>query len=331
MKTIFMLGDFTSENGPGIANKSLKENIENSKDKIDFKIYYSVESRIVNRIVEILKKVCCSDLIVICNFTRLHVLAVFVSIILQKDIIYRMHGLFGFEEALNGEVSSRKNNRTRKLEKYILSHSTKIITVSKTAMKNIIREFPEYKDKVDYCYNSIDIDIEYHDKYLKKNKSIILSTGGGMRQKNNYIIAKAIDQVIKKGYSVDYYVVGSSYTDREKIESFEFVHYIEKMPHKELITLMCKTNIYVQDSSLDTFGLAIVEAAMCGCKLILANNIGAREVIDNYYSITNCDDIEAISNAIVDAINSDNPKLPNIDFNMISGDAVAKRFLELCD
>lgn len=329
MKRLFFLGDFSSENGPGIANRSLKENIEKYIDQYNCSVTFSNEKTILKRTIEILKQTKNSDCIIICNYTRLHLLAVFWGNMIHKEIIYRMHGTFGLIN-LKDKESEIEDIKHLGKERYILSHAKKIITVSKTAMIHFQEQFPKWKEKLDYVYNSIDTERYLLGETIKKNRNWILSTGGGMKQKNNIVVAKAIDYLNKNGYNLSYYVIGQPYPDKPELEKCPCVRFIEKMSHEELVALMGKSYIYVQNSTFDTFGIAVIEAALKECRLLLSDAIGAKEILEGYYSIKDSNDIINIANSLKEILQEEKTTIPQVNLDDISGEKVVNKFLELC-
>ena len=110
-----------------------------------------------------------------------------------------------------------------------------------------------------------------------------------MRQKNNLTIAKAIAQYTE---NVEYIVVGPKQEEGEKIEQLNCVSWVDYLTHDSLIQLMYESDLYVQNSSFETFGLSVIEALYAGCSLLISNRVGC---IDLFGSISDKDVIYDIS------------------------------------
>ena len=76
-----------------------------------------------------------------------------------------------------------------------------------------------------------------------------------------------------------------------------------------------KSNLYIQNSEFETFGLATMEALICGCNLLISQNVGAKAIINGLEAndlINDVDNIKEISNKIMhNLFNSNNNRLIN--------------------
>jgi len=281
-----MLGDFGSSNGPGVANCQLRMNLKTFSSG-RFQYVYAKESRLFWRIWEIICNVRKCDVIFIANYTRLHLAAVFLADKWNKPVIYRLHGYQTLESQINNQtVSRRKLRRIHRLEQYIFKHMSIGICVSKFFRDYMKKQEPEYRNKFDYCYNSMDLTgiqkkALQGKKKIKENRYRIISAGGGMRQKNNWIAAKAVQKLAEQGMDIQYCVAGAAYTDKEMICSYPFVRYYDYIPHEKMLKMMRCSDLYIQNSQFETFGLAAVEALLSGCSVLLSEHMGVLEILDN--------------------------------------------------
>lgn len=278
---LFFLGDFKSDTGPGIANKLLKKgfsNIENVK--------FSYSNLLIMRILEIIINTIRFDKICICSFSKINYIAIFLAKLFQKEIFYIMHGCASYENSINNIVQNKKEiKKINKLEKYIIKNSKKVFCVSKKFMEFMVDRELNYSSKFDYIYNGIDIDEIEKITSLYKEKKIknqIVSIGGGMRQKNNLTVCKAIDILNSKyGMNLKYVIIGLPYTDKNEICKYDFVEYYDYLPHDKVLQILGQSILYIQNSIFETFGLSIVEALFSGCNLLISNNIGVIDLINN--------------------------------------------------
>lgn len=283
-KNIFMLGDFESSNGPGIANHQLRADLRKSAES-EFHYIYSKEKNRLYRIYEIFQNLKKSECVLIANYTRLHLLAVFLAKKWNKPVIYRLHGYQMMECQINGlAVNESRLRRVHKTEQYIFKNMALGICVSKMSRDYMKKKEPNYREKFDYCYNSIDLDgfqniMHQQKKKEKRNMYRIISAGGGMRQKNNRIVAKAIQRLVQEGMKIQYCVIGTAYTDKEELCSYPFVKYYDVLTHEKVLKLMQQSDLYIQDSTFDTFGLSAVEALLAGCSVLLSENMGVLEIL----------------------------------------------------
>lgn len=281
MKVLFT-GDFSSDNGPGMANKMLRAGLKSNKDAIFLKC-----SNQYTRLLEIFVKLFFVKSVCLCSATFENKFVIFFAKVMHKKIFYIMHGFFEKEFELN-DVSNQDPNKEKYLnyEDYIFRKVDKIFCVSKSFMNYMKQEKPLFSDKFDYSFNGIDI--SYFNSMLskintgKRNKNQILSIGGGMPQKNNLAVCEAISFLnTHKGFNLKYVIIGKPYSDKDFIIKYDFVEYYDYLPHDEVIRCMQESNLYVQNSTFETFGIAPVEAVLSGCQVLLSSKIGALDIFNN--------------------------------------------------
>ncbi len=308
---IFFVGDFKSNTGPAMANKAIRKGLLRNKN-----IFFSDASNKVTRVLEIVVKTLLSDGICFCSFSKANRFGIRVAKLFNKKTFYLMHGYSTLENRINNNnISEDQIMKINRYEKYIFRSVNRIFCVSEAFMNYMKDAEPEFKEKFDYNYNGLDLNKIKNstEKYsANKNPRQIVSIGGGMKQKNNLAVCAAIDKLNKeKNMNLKYIVIGLPYTDKEKICSFDFVTYYDELPHEKVLEILAESYLYVQNSSFETFGLALIEALYANCNLLVSNKVGAIGVIKN---ITDTDlifdqnNIEEIASKIEKILNSGNAK-----------------------
>lgn len=274
---IFLLGDFESDNGPGNANKKIRDSL-----LLKYEIKYSKEKGRIRRIYEMYKGIAHSDILLICSASKINYLAVRVAKKQGKKILYLMHGYSSYEKKIeNPELTDDELKKTYDYEEFIFTNSDRIICVSKRFMDYMKTQISKYADKFDYIFNTIDVEgIEkiYKNNPDEERKNQILSVGGGKRQKNILTLAKVLAENDKK---TKFIVVGKSLQDGERIKAFDNVMWYEHLKHEELYRVMAETTLYIQNSIFETFGLAVVEALYAGCSVLVSNAVGCLDLFEN--------------------------------------------------
>lgn len=308
MYKVFFVGDFKSETGPAIANKAIRKGLENEED-----ILYSYANSKVGRIIELTIKTLLCKYIVFCSSSQLNIYGIKLAKLLNKKKIYIMHGYESYEYKMNNNyIEDYKYIKIKKYEKFIFENVDKIICVSKCFMHFMIKNESKYKYKFDYNFNGINInEVKQLSRNSSKKKSNqIVSIGGGMKRKNNIAICRAIS-IINKRYSLDikYIVIGSGYTDKDEICKYDFVEYYEKLPNNKVIKIMNESSLYIQNSYMETFGIAILEALYSGCNCLISQYVGSKDILNNIEEndiIFDPDDIDEIITKILNIF-----KIPN--------------------
>lgn len=290
---LFLLGDFESDNGPGNANKQIRDSIA-----AEYNVIYSQRSGRIGRILEMYKGIEKSDLLIICSKSNINFSAIRAAKRQEKKIIYLMHGYASQEAQIaNPTITIEQLEQIERYESIVYGAADCIVCVSKKCMEYMQRQLPQYKNKIDYIYNVVDID------YIKKicisnppikKKNKVLSVGGGMRQKNNLTVARAI-----KGCTdyIEYVVVGTCQEDGEEIQKIDCVTWMDHLSHEKLLRLMYECSLYIQNSTFETFGLSVIEALYAGCSLLISNEVGCLDIFDSLsdediiYDVSDVDEI----------------------------------------
>jgi glycosyltransferase involved in cell wall biosynthesis len=297
----FFVGDFENNTGPGMANKMMRKGLRNSSDML-----YSDSKHKLTRVLELIYKTIISDIICFCSPSKANIIGILIAKLFRKKTFYIMHGYLTFETRINNTFQDEKEiNSIHKYEKFILMNVEKVFCVSKKFMEFMKNKEEGITEKFDFNNNGIDL-LEIENKVqeykkLKKHNQIV-SIGGGMRQKNNLTVCRAIEKLNKEeNMDLTFIVIGLPYTDKESICSYEFVTYYDYLPHKYILEILAESNLYIQNSIFETFGLAVIEALASNCNLLISDNVGASGVIETIMEdeiIFNTWDIEEISGKI---------------------------------
>ena len=70
-------------------------------------------------------------------------------------------------------------------------------------------------------------------------------------------------------------IAGANGRDTEEIRRYDCVEYLGSLPHEQVLGLLQESQIYVQNSYLETFGLAVLEAVLQGRDCLISQNVGA--------------------------------------------------------
>lgn len=330
---IFLLGDFKSDNGPGNANKKIRDSL---KQRLD--IYYSKKENRFERIIETIVGIAKTDILIICSKSQINYLAIKLAKFFRRKTLYILHGLSSYEEKINNpDISEISLGKMRRYERFVFNHVDKVVCVSKLAMEFLIKQFPMYTKKLDYIYNVVDIkSIQSRSDYSihKKINHSVMSVGGGMRRKNNLAVAKALSVCVDDGMKVALTVVGKDGVDGELIKKYLFVTWIDYLSHAEICQLMSETKIYIQNSTFETFGLAIIEALYAGCDLLISSNVGCKDLfttLEDDDLIFDVNDTEEISSKVCKLLRNGNNQRLRMGFSekMVSTDWQCNKLMEI--
>ena len=104
------------------------------------------------------------------------------------------------------------------------------------------------------------------------------------KYKGHEIAIKALAILTKKGYDIEYFIVGGGNPNQLKELSeclgiLDRVHFLGKVPHREIATLIDKWNLYIQPSLSEAQGRSLIEAMGRGCICICSDVGGMKELL----------------------------------------------------
>lgn len=329
MKDIVFLGDFISDSGPGIANKSFMEGFKKLQLNVSFSKYNKGCG--VKRIFEAVSGILTSRNVCFCYSSKILYLLIPICKLFRKKIAYLIHGYLHYECELNG-LSKKEIARAMKLEKFFYKKADLLICVSKFFCEHMKEHEPLYANKFHYFFNAIDIDIPTQNEKVKEN--IVLSLGGGIGRKNNYAVCRALESINAQERLIKYVIVGKKGVDYDKIIKFPFVEYHEFLSHENVLKLMKKSKLYIQNSWFETFGLAPIEALYCGCSVLITQYQGIKDLFhcnQDLFVIKNPDDIVQLQNLIMTILKKGNNMdlLSSFERTKVEPSVVAKSLYQI--
>ncbi len=321
---IFLYGDCSSNTGPANVNKAL---ISNKK------IIANRNSNKFIRQFSNLYNIFLSSTIVFSGIDRLTSFYVNLSKLLNKKIIYLMHGYVTFENEYN---KLNLSNQFLAGEETLMKKCDLILPVSENFSKWFIEKRPEFKWKMHFLTNGIDANIASSRKRTKrKNNHELVATGGNRNLKNNKMIANAVESLNANGYKCSLKIYGRFYSNNEKIEESKSVKLKGMVSQEELYNQLENSKLYVLNTTGESFSLSVIEALMCGCNVLISKNAGVCSILtlsenDIIYDYSNLDEI---SNKIKYNLENDNNEriLKSLDIEHYLWNNVSIRLINICE
>ncbi len=299
---IFLAGDAVSGTGPANVTKYYIRNLPH-------KTLYQKHRNKLLRAVEIVINTMRSDVVVYSGYSKQNILGLNIAKKLKKPSAYIMHGCVEYENGINLEPDERMNEVERKT----LELADLVIAVSETFCEWLKEYYPEYADKFDFVSNGIDTDLIHNAKERSEyDRHMIFTIGGGMPRKKIKHICEAVKK-LRTEYDPDMYltVIGDKGADSGEIDSYDFVEDKGIVTFEEGVELFARAALFIQNSCFETFGLAPVEALVCGCPILCSKHVGALSLIKDLRDtdvIQNYDDPDEIAEKIKVTIENSNAK-----------------------
>lgn len=322
-KRIFFAGQHWGENGPSEVNKNIVANLPNNVARLYMK------NRYLMRIECLLKILWCKVLILSAIGHKQYEIT--WAKLLGRKIIYIMHG-FGADDS----------PFFHKMETLLLPHADRILCVSSPFCQLAKKRFPQYAGKMEVLTNGVawdKIEKEITNEDIERNGNEIILIGGGREIKRNLIVCKAIEQInMERGMSLHVSVYGAynEKDDSPRIKEISCVTYHDLIPHTELLKKYKTSRLFIQNSRIESFGLAVVEAIIGGCDILLSKNVGALDIIPGIQPmdiINDFTDIDEIQEKILYILEHSNNHriIHSIDRENTSLKKAAERLLEFAE
>lgn len=269
-KRIIYFGNIFNNNGPSIVNKNLYAELSNSVSFFEDKSRWGK--------IRTLYKVFYSDVVVLSGLGVLNFLGLILGFLSRKKIVYLMHGAIKIEEEFRYYSMASKM-----FEYFSLKVASKIYCVSESYKLLVINKicYRKYANKIVIIPLGLQSELVPNEisnckGETDKEKLVIATVGGGRREKNILSLCRVLSSL---DLNIELRVIGPNGLDTNEIKKFDFVNYLGKVPHEELMGLFSTSNLYIQYSLVDSFGLAPLEAVQQGCNLLVTKEVGLSDFL----------------------------------------------------
>ncbi len=277
-KRYFIVGDHLTGTGPANATLSLIE-------AMPYNTLIQKEKGKIMRALEIMRKIRKADAVVFSGHSRQNILGMNLARKRGIPSVYIMHGAVEYENKINRVPDEKMAQDEREMMKL----ADRILAVSSVFEKWIKENYPEYREKTGHLTNGIPGDgvvgsfDEGDGSRSYVNRTVdLLSVGGGMPRKRIVKVCEAVKLLREnEGFDIILNVAGAPGADSDEIAAHDFVKDHGILDKDEMRKLYEKSDIFIQNSVFETFGLAPVEALFAGCDIILSGACGVREVLND--------------------------------------------------
>jgi len=173
-------------------------------------------------------------------------------------------------------------------DKFIISKclkkTKKIICVSETEKRLILKKFKIPRDKIEVIYNGVPIEeirSFKSNKISNKDKILILYFGRLKKHKNIHIIIEALKYLPNRFV---FYIVGKGSYEKylrnltERLGLVNRVKFLGILSEKELYTILHSVDVVINLSEIEAFGIMVVESLAAGKPVIVNNKLGLGEL-----------------------------------------------------
>lgn len=175
------------------------------------------------------------------------------------------------------------------------------------------------------------------DKILIKDKLNLLTVGAINNNKNQLTVAKATEDLIKKGLDVKYTIIGNIEDEKvyNELQNYKFIKFVGQQPKEKLIEYYRDADVFVMPSIQETFGLVYAEAMSQGLPVIYSKGQGfdGQFVEGQVGYHVECLESEDIADKIICIMEEYNEisKRCLLNLNKFSWDKIAYQYIKLYD
>jgi glycosyltransferase involved in cell wall biosynthesis len=192
-----------------------------------------------------------------------------------------------------------------------LKRSNCVIAVSEDIKKRILGEYPVSRNKIEVIHEGVDLELFKNGgragplQNIEKPYILFVSTFYKYKNADKLMMAFA---KAKEKYNIRHKLVyiGGDYcgqlgqlnTLAEELKVKEAVAFLGPVKHKEIGEYYRSADIFVYPSSVETFGLPVLEAMACGVPVIASNRMSIPEIAGDAGVIVDPDNVDYLSEAL---------------------------------
>ena len=177
-------------------------------------------------------------------------------------------------------IGNETKNAKKKVKEILLrKNCKKIMPWTQTTANEIIKEFPEIKDKVEVIYPAVPLK-KY--KKIKHEEINLLFVARYFYAKGGLETLEAFDYLTKKHDNVNaLFVSPLSKEILEKYRKNEKIKFYDLMPQDKLFKeIYPKADIFVYPGYSDSFGFALLEVMSFGLPIITVDGFARKEIVE---------------------------------------------------
>jgi len=264
---ICVFGDWRSGTGPAIATAGFLEGLVDATA-------IPCDERGRPSLRELLPTLRRSDSLIVSGFGRRGLIALVAGRLLRRRAIYLLHGCVADEDEANGRVGAWR----RRLEWCILRAANGVVIVSPSYEARVLERYRWLEGRTRVAALGLrPLAASWHgNKQVGRDRPYrVISTGGSLPIKRNAATAEVLAEL---PFPVEYWVVGVAGADERRLALHSFVRRVPLMDQRTLWAVIADCDLCVQWSAMESFGLAVCEAAQLGIPLVLSDSVGCLDI-----------------------------------------------------
>lgn len=201
-----------------------------------------------------------------------------------------------------------------------LNKAGRIVVVSESTKKDILKHYPEFEGKVKVVYNGISAYFkplpEDEVSAFKKSKGIadyILYVGNRKPHKNIKRLLEAFSIIRNEHCALQIIIIGDKFSDVDEVDMWikdmglkgDAIKEVTKVSDEELHKYYCGAKMLVHPSLYEGFGFTPLEAMACGTPAVVSNTSSLPDICGNaaiYFDPYNVSDMVEKINFVLENV-----------------------------
>lgn len=262
---ILFWGSVRYNSGPDNVNKCIVQNLTET-------FCWTNSKRTLFPSVNDVKHLIKSNVVVISGLSRSVYIMAILTKLFGKKLVYILHGYFTYESKVNED---KKVGFGVMMERFILKMADLILPVSRKYMQQMQKWCPQYAHKMNYLYNGIDKETLKTIQPEEKVPGTLAATGGIRILKNNRIVAQIAEEMNGNIEFTIYGAMGNSTPPA----NWKHTICTGAIRHDAYLQRLCKTELFVVNSIMESFSISVIEALFCGCSILVSEVAGVTDLL----------------------------------------------------
>lgn len=197
----------------------------------------------------------------------------------------------------------------KELNTFTLLHAARICVMSRTEIDHLRREFPLIKDRNDFLIAPNGIwtkELPEPSRATREQRVVFAGAYGPRKNQMNLIRAAhgLEEEVVILGYAAP---GEGAYDKMMRAEAPENVRFVDRQDRSAYLELLNSSWVYAQPSYFELPGIAALEAAALGCRMVLVDAGSVREYFGDEALYVDPDDPEDICFGLLQALGESTP------------------------
>lgn len=318
---IVFVGDNRYNRGPSNVNREIIRHKGKHVLHIDFTHRFG-------KILGVFAKTVIAKVVVVSGVSRFNCFSMKLAKKMGKKTVYIMHGCAEYEAMIDGRKVENAAGLQR--ERELLRYADLLLPVSEKYSNWIKLRYPQYADKTGHWQVGVE-SVTVGEDAGERQKNSVSASGGDWVLKKNAVIAEAVERL----NGAVHLTVYGPFEDHDLVGRTPHTKWAGTVDHKQFLHELKSKELFVVNSVIESFNLSVMEALVCGCSILVSNNVGASGIMQltDQDIIFDTDDVDEITEKMLYLLQHPNNRriMQTIDWESLKHESAVRRLEEICE